>query len=146
MEAIFTGFWIALLNKKDLEKISFTYYDNAKSFKDDDYSCLEYNQMGLFNWEISAIEDYFSKPPSSIVIAGSGGGREALYLVKKGYEIKGWECLEKLVDSAKRLFKSEKLISPIHYSAPDDCPNENKKYSCAIIGWGAYMLIKGRHR
>ena len=53
----------------------------------------------LFPWERAAIEEWFPRPPATILVGGAGGGREAIALARLGYAVTTFEPAERLVES-----------------------------------------------
>ncbi len=59
-------------------------------------------RVELFPWELRAVERYFPPPPAHVLIGGSGGGREALQLAARGYEVTAFDPVQALVDAMPR--------------------------------------------
>jgi hypothetical protein len=51
----------------------------------------------LFPWEWRAIDVFFPLPPARVLIGGAGGGREALQLAARGYEVIAFDPVRELV-------------------------------------------------
>jgi hypothetical protein len=80
------------------------------------------------------------------LIVGVGGGREALALRKLCYQVDGFECHPELLEYANGLLEREGLTPDIKRAPRDLCPAGGRIYDGLIVGWGAYMLIRGRQR
>ena len=139
LEACFTGLWLGILNRENFYSIDKLYYDSTKMYHDENY-----NRGGFWAWEISVLNKYF-KNCKRLLVAGSGGGREVLALLKQGYEVDGFECNPNLVYRANEILEKEGFAPNIQLAPRDQCPNGlNTSYDGVIIGWAAYMLIQGR--
>jgi len=148
LTAAFKGAWLGLLRHSWLHQMDEAYYDAAapssqvRDYRDDDY-----NQSGLLSWEAQAIREHF---PSSgrLLVLGAGGGREVVALDKLGYSVDGFECHPGLVASAAGLLARIGAASSVRLSPRDSLPDglAQGPYDGIIIGWGAYMLIRGRAR
>jgi hypothetical protein len=58
----------------------------------------------------------------------------------------GFDCHLGLVRSANELLESEGMVPDVRVAPYDGCPDYETEYDGAIIGWGAYTLIRGRDR
>jgi hypothetical protein len=81
-------------------------------------------------------------------VIGAGGGREAIALARRGYEVRGFECNPALVDTAVRLLAAEGVEGRASVSllARDAAPPGPERFDGLIVGWSAYMLIIGSAR
>ncbi|EDN70570.1 hypothetical protein BGP_4012 [Beggiatoa sp. PS] len=146
-DATFTGLWLSLLQRSDLVDISTIYYTSNNEYGDNDYTSCDYNRSGLFDWEDHIIREFFPLPPSSLVVVGAGGGREVLALMQKGYSVIGWECVRELVTVARCTLAAEGFPETVYHANPDQCPSCKENFAGGIVGWGTYMLIRGKeHR
>jgi hypothetical protein len=137
LNAILSGFWLGIMSEKSLDFSDELYYRRSKKYTDD-----KYNQSGLFEWEKERIENFFSNKKSILLIA-AGGGREALALIKMGFEVDSYECNPVLIEYGNGLLQKNGIGSKIKYLPRNSVPGEIKKYDGIIIGWGAYSLIRG---
>ncbi len=136
--ACFAGFWLGILKRETIDLTNMFVYDKMDMYRKD-----EYNRSGLFRWEEKMVDKYFQRC-KSLLVAGTGGGREVLALSRLGYDVDGFECNSDLVERANEFLKKEGLNSNIHLVPPDQCPDSTKIYDGLIIGWGVYMHIQGR--
>jgi hypothetical protein len=144
IHATFTGFWLGILSRADLDSVDDAYYvgDQQSSI---DYSNTEYNERGLFEWERAVIETHF--PDSgSIGLMAAGGGREVLALRQLSFHVDAWECQPELVAAANELLVEAGFKPSVRYAPRDSIPTGTTTYDALIIGWGAYMLIPGSKR
>ena len=132
------GFWLGVLNRKGLDKVTEFYYLSIEK-----YLSLNYNKSGLSNWEENAVYTYF-KECKSILVGACGGGREIIALVGMGFQVDGFECSDKLVECSEQALKNEGIDARVYPSPPNQVPSELGKYDGLILGWGAYMHILGR--
>ncbi len=140
LRCLFDGFWLGLFSHEMLHRIDKHYYDTT-----DAYHSAAYNRRGLWPWEQAMLDRYFQGRGSLLVI-GAGGGREPLALYKLGYRVDSYECNPKLVDLANRLLIEDGAPGRVQLIQRDTCPPTTMRYDGVIIGWGAYMLIRGRDR
>jgi hypothetical protein len=137
---VYTGTALGILSQKDLHMVGELKYGG-----EDSYWTEEYNKRGLWDWERRAVERYFAGCKSVLVIA-TGGGRELLALARRGMEVDGFESDPGLVRFANDLLKKEGLALEVGLAPWDHCPGGEGRYDGAIVGWGAYMHIRGRRR
>jgi len=140
VRSCFIGFWLGILKREYLHTISAKVYDDEKLYQDKNY-----NQSGLKTWEKSALDLYFKKC-NSFLVMGAGGGREVLALLKLGYDADGFECNPRLVECANALLNRQGFTGKVFFAPPDECANTTKIYDGAIVGWGSYMHIQGREQ
>jgi hypothetical protein len=151
--AAFKGFWLGMLRSEDLHEIDATYYDGQAVLSaggDYDYRNDEYNQSGLFPWERTALGGSFPSA-GNLLVVGAGGGREVVALERMGYRVDSFECHRALVASANDLLRRLDLTSRVQPSPRDGIPDDpglfaTSRYDGLIVGWSAYMLIRGREQ
>lgn len=134
------GLWLGLLTRDDLHAVSEAEY-GQRSF----YRTAEYNRRGLWEWESRAVDDHFASC-KRLLVAAAGGGREVLALRRRGFEVDGFEAHPDLVHFANEFLEEEGQGDGIRLAAWDECPAYDMMYDGVIIGWGAYMHIRGRSR
>ena len=140
MNGVAGGVGLGLLSRNDLHAISDMAYGEMGTYRDDDY-----NRSGLWIWEENAIEHHFGGC-GRILVAAAGGGREVLALRRRGLTVDGFEAHPALVAYANELLAREGAGDPIRQAPWDACPEYATSYDGAIVGWGAYMHIRGRER
>jgi hypothetical protein len=140
LSVLLGGFWLGVLSREDVNSITEVSYDRIKEYRTE-----EYNRRGLFDWERLAVERYFSKS-RSILVAGTGGGREVLALRRLGITADGFESHPEFVRFANELLEKEGLVPDVLQAPWDGSPEYDKKYDGVIVGWGVYMHIRGRER
>ncbi|MGM0529713.1 MAG: class I SAM-dependent methyltransferase [Bacteroidota bacterium] len=137
MNAVLTGFWLGVMGDKSLDQADDLHYQRSSKYIDDSY-----NKSGLFRWEKVAIEKYFSKARSILLLA-AGGGRETYALSRMGFEVDSYECNKALVEYGNQFLQRNGLEATIEYLPRDTTPQEDNKYDGVIVGWGAYTHIRG---
>ena len=137
MDAFLSGFWLGIMSEKNLDLYDELHYNKSEKYTDDNY-----NLSGLFEWEKERIEKYFSKSKKILLLA-AGGGREALALIRMGFDIDSYECNKVLVDYGNVFLEKYTKNFKIKYLSKDSTPDVVKKYDGIIIGWGAYSHNRG---
>ena len=147
IRSIFTGFWLGVLGRSALNEIDDIYYKGgqSKTFSPIDYRSDRYNRLGLWAWETDVVNRFFGEA-RSVAVLGAGGGREVLALRKLGFAADGWECQSDFADVANRLLVQDGFGASVSVVPRDTCPAGEPVYNAAIVGWGTYTLIQGRHR
>jgi SAM-dependent methyltransferase len=140
MHGIMSGVGLGVLSREHLHAISERAYAGIDTYQADDY-----NRGGLSPWEERAVESYFGAC-TRVLVAAAGGGREVLALRRRGLKVDGFEAHPALVAYANELLKREGHGDSIRPAPWDACPEYEDTYDGAIIGWGAYMHIRGRDR
>lgn len=135
-----SGFWLGFLNREQLHGIGHVNYAKAHYYYTD-----EYNKRGLWDWERAALESHF-EGRKRLLLAAAGGGREVIALRKLGFEVCGFESDRGLLDFANDLLRREGMEPDLIWAPWDHCPELSETYDGAIVGWGAYMLIRGSKR
>lgn len=137
-QIISEGFWLTILSEKAVMGIDNYHYNSSTRYFNEDY-----NRSLLNEWEADMVNRFFVKCKKIMVLA-SGGGREVYALLKKDFEVDGFECNKNLVKFSHDFIKKEGLNSTIEYVSPNHCPNNNRIYDGIILGWGAYNHVKGK--
>jgi len=140
LSALVSGFWLAALTRDQMNSITEAIYGKVDFYKTD-----EYNRKGLYDWERKATQEHFSHC-RSILVAGTGGGREVLALRRLGWAADGFESHPDFVRFANELLEKEGLVPDIREAPWDGTPDYDRTYDGVIVGWGVYMHIRGRDR
>lgn len=139
--AVHEGIWLGLLRERTLQRVTADGYANGSTFSTDDH-----NRRGLFGWERSAVERYFTER-TRVVIAGAGGGREALALVEQGFDVVAFDPDERLIEECRRrLTAAEAQKLTLLTSAPNAVPAiSDASFDAGIVGWGVlgHMTSEG---
>jgi hypothetical protein len=134
------GFWLGVLSREDVNSITEVSYEKIQEYRTE-----EYNRRGLFDWERKAIDTYFSTC-RSILVAGTGGGREVLALRRLGIAADGFESHPGFVHFANELLEKEGLLPDVLQAPWDGSPAYDKLYDGVVVGWGVYMHIRGKNQ
>jgi len=138
--AVFDGAWLGVLDYEATHALDETYYDEARQYTDE-----AYNRSGLLSWEREAVDRFFADR-CRIVVTGAGGGREVLALLELGYDAVGYEPNEGLVRFGEDLLASTCRPGRLRPADRDTWPRDADACDGVIVGWGSYMLIRGRER
>jgi hypothetical protein len=134
------GVLLGLLSGESLDEIDRQYYDGIAQYADPTY-----NRRGLQDWEERGVDRWFADC-RRIVVIGAGGGREVLALARLGYDVVGFECNERLVRAANELLEAEGCTRCVARMERSTWPDAPAAFDGCVIGWGTYMLIRGRGR
>jgi hypothetical protein len=140
IRAAFDGAWLGIFDDHATRVLDETYYDDERKYADE-----AYNRRGLEYWEKEAIERFFADHPR-IVVTGAGGGREVLALLERGYDATGYEPNRRLVRFGASLLAESGHPGRLWAVERDAWPPEALECDGVIVGWGSYMLIRGRDR
>jgi hypothetical protein len=137
-QGCFAGAWLAFLSTDRRHALDQTFYS-----RDQMYRSAEWNRRGLFDWERKMLDEHFAARRHILVLA-AGGGREMLALHHRDVTVDGFECNPDLVSYANDFLQGETVQRTVRLAPRDSCPALDRSYEAAIIGWAAYMLIRGR--
>jgi len=132
------GFWLSVLSNRFILALDNYHYSRTKK-----YLQASSNLAGLYDWEEAMIVSYFSQCKYLLVLA-AGGGREVVSLLKKGFQVDAYECNHSLVKAGRVLLQKEGLSALYEYVVPNHAPVSEKKYDGIILGWGAYIHVRGK--
>jgi hypothetical protein len=107
----------------------------------------------LFPWERRAVDVYFPPPPVRVLVGGSGGGREALRLAARGYEVIAFDPVQALVDATPTTGAGPGHVVacvgsyetlPILRSAEGEQVSleERRPFSAGICGWASVAHVR----
>jgi hypothetical protein len=134
------GFWLSVLSKKTIASLDEHHYSSTEKY------CSEaFNSSWLYDWEPEMIDRFFMDC-KTLMVLGSGGGREMFMLLQRGFEVDGAECNRKLLDFSKQFLQKAGLKATVGYAEPDHCPGNGKIYDGIILGWGVYNHVIGKDR
>jgi hypothetical protein len=137
--AVFDGVWLGILDRRSHHWVDEMCFRTWR-----EYSTDAYNLSGLREWEKQAVERHFP-PRSRILLIGAGGGREVVALHELGFDVDAYECNPDLVAAANRLLGE--LEGPeVRIVGRDEVPEAAEPCDGAVVGWGAYMLVRGKKR
>jgi len=98
---------------------------------------------GLNPTEEHLLQKYFS-PPGRVLNVGCGGGREALALHEKGFEVVGADLCESFVETAR--VNAQKRSAPILFVVADvrDLPFSDEEFDCVVMVGQLIGQVPGR--
>lgn len=132
------AFWLSILSPGAIAAIDDYHYRKSKRYLNNSF-----NTSMLNDWEQDMVNRFFGTC-QSILVLGSGGGREVYALAKQGFEIDGYECNKSLVESSQQMLHDKGIDASIEWVAPSHAPLNGKIYDGIILGWGAYIHVKGK--
>lgn len=134
------GLWLGVLSHDQLAEIDEAYYSAHRDYLDEGPA-----RSGLKRWEHAALAAHFPTR-GTLAVLGAGSGREVLALIERGFAVHGFECNPRLVDVGNRLLAKDGVDQRLLLAPRDGWPEDTGPYDGIIVGWGAYMHIKGRAR
>lgn len=134
------GFWLGVLDQDGFRQVGEQSYRAWQRL----YLDPEYNRAGLWPWEATALDQFFSDC-ESILIGAAGGGRELVALARRGVRVDAFDCSREFVESGRRLLAQEGIAGQFIEALPDHVPHALDVYDGVVLGWGAYMHICSRH-
>lgn len=140
LRMIHIGVWLGILRREQLLAISQRTYSLDRRYWTDDY-----NKAGLWAWESRVVDQDFAGC-TRLVLAAAGGGREVIALRRRGMEVEAFESDPGLVRFANQLLEREAMAPDVKLAPWDECPELQEGGEGIIVGWGAYMHIRGRKK
>lgn len=139
-QAVHDGVWLGLSDDELVHRIDQVHYDREGQYVDEGY-----NRRGLWDWERAAVDRYFAGR-NRLAVPGAGGGREVLALLQRGHDAWGFECNEKMARFGNELLAAEGWPDRIRVAPRDVWPDRTGSYDGVMVGWGSYMMMRGRDR
>ena len=140
LRMVHIGIWLGILRREQLIAISQRTYSLDRRYWTDDY-----NKAGLWAWESRVVDEHFAGC-RRLLLAAAGGGREVIALRRRGIEVEAFESDPGLVRFANELLQREGMAPDIKVAPWDECPDLDGVGDGIIVGWGAYMHIRGRKK
>lgn len=113
----------------------------------------------LFPFEEAAFADYFPPPPGRVLIGAAGGGREALALARRGYEVVAFEPSAPLVaglaahipaglkiTAYRATYEDLPRLAPALPGAEPADLTALPRFDAAILGWGSLSHLLSEER
>ena len=138
-KTLLDGVWLGLLRREALHEVDAVYYGQLERL----YLDPLYNRRGLSDWETRAVRTYFAGR-ANVIVTGAGGGREIPPLVRLGHQVSAYECNPGLLAVARTLLDEENVSASLDLMARDRWPESAAQGDAVMVGWGSYMLIRGR--
>lgn len=139
LRVFFKAVWLGLLDAPALEEIALFHYSGVRS----GFETERQNLGGHCAWEATATEMFFSNC-RTILVAGAGGGREAIALAKLGFQVTAFDFSEDLVSACRRNMQAAGVTARVLEAPPGRVPDTLGIYDGIVAGRGFYHHIPGR--
>ena len=140
MRVVHIGIWLGILTRRHLHAISERKYGLDRRYWTEDY-----NMAGLWDWEREVIDRDFDGC-RRLLLAAAGGGREVIALRRRGIEVEAFESDPELVRCANEILEKAGMAPDVKLAPWDGCPDSDQEADGIVVGWGAYMHIRGKER
>jgi hypothetical protein len=132
--------WLGCFDAADLNDVTAACYGTVS-----DFGSEKHNLGGFYSGE-EAVPMRIFPGCRSLLVAAAGGGREAIALAKRGFEITAFDSSESLTEACRNNVTKAGVEARILDSGPDDIPDDLGVYDGLVVGRGAYHHIPGRRR
>ena len=140
LAALHRAIWLGLLDSQALNEVTRFQYSSSSGF-----GAEGHNLAGLWPWEADTIRKYLADCPN-VLVAGAGGGREAIALAQLGYNVTAFDFCETLTAACRRHIANAGITARVLDAPPDGLPDDLGVYDGMIAGRGFYHHIPGRGR
>jgi hypothetical protein len=96
---------------------------------------------GFFPFEDRALERFFPRPPALLFVPGAGAGREALALLKKGYQVDAIEPALELFREAREVLGEQSTLRLTRERIQEWTPAQDRRYAGILTGWAFWMCL-----
>ena len=141
LQSLWQAVWLGLLDAKGLNEITWVYYMGKSGFEAEEFNI----HQGLWPWEANAIHSHF-KENKRVLVAGAGGGREVIALVRFGYEVTAFDFSTYLTAACRRNLEKAGCLAQVLDAPPNGFPEGLDVHDALLIGRGFYHHIPGRIR
>jgi hypothetical protein len=131
---------LGLLDSCALNEITRRQYSDPNGFES-----AEHNLGGLWPWEQDVVRRFFADRVN-VLVAGAGGGREAIALVRQGFDVTAFDFCGALTKACRSHLADAGLEARVLDAPPDSLPSELSVYDGIYAGRGFYHHIPGRSR
>jgi len=138
IRAALNGVLLGCLSEDDLRRLDEHYYDCSSEFRS-----TTWNERGLWQWELEAVQLAFAGR-SRIAMIACGGGRELLALRRLGFDAIGYEPHPLLREYAACFLAARGFGGVVRAMPRDRFPTADGPFDGVLVGWGAYSLIAPR--
>ena len=129
----------ALASDDVLDRFNDLAYGGAPRYRPESARFREY----LFPFEEKVVTEFFPKPPARLLLGGAGGGREALALARRGYEIVAFEPAQLLVDQLAGA--AADLPIDVRRGSYGDLAHlfaPSERFDATVFGWGSFSHLR----
>jgi 2-polyprenyl-3-methyl-5-hydroxy-6-metoxy-1,4-benzoquinol methylase len=109
------------------------------------FDSTEHNFAGLWDWEEQAVRMHFSGC-RTVLVAGAGGGREAIALARLGLTVTAFDFCDRLTAACREHLKTAGVCAQVLDAPPNSPPRGLGTYDGIFAGRGFYHHIPGRAR
>ncbi len=141
LKTIHQALWLGVLDADSLNQVTRSGYSEASGFGSEDFNLIQ----GFWPWEASAVRTYF-KDCENVLVAGAGGGREAIALSRLGFRVTAFDFSTDLTAACRRNAKKANAEVLVLDAPPDRLPEELDVFDGIIVGRGVYHHIPTRRR
>ena len=138
--AVVQALCLGLMDTRTLNEVTRLSYSSGTGFDSD-----EHNSSGLWPSEAEAVRAHFVGC-RSILVAGAGGGREAIALARLGHSVTAFDFCKALTAACRRHCERAEVPVRVLDAPPDALPEGLGLYDGVFAGRGFYHHILGRQR
>jgi SAM-dependent methyltransferase len=138
--ALHQAIWLGLLDPPELNRITRFHYGRPGGFESE-----AHNLGGLWPWEADVVRGCFAGR-HRLLVAGAGGGREAIALVRLGHAVTACDFCPALTAACRRHAERAGVQVRVIEAPPDGLPSGLGIYDGIYAGRGFYHHIPGRGR
>lgn len=138
--AALQALWLGLMDAEALNEVTHLSYSGGTGFDSE-----EHNLGGLWPWEEEVVRTHLGDC-RTILVAGAGGGREAIALSRLGYEVTAFDFCSTLTAACRRHCDQSDPAVRVLDAPPDALPEGLGLYDGVVAGRGFYHHILGRRR
>jgi SAM-dependent methyltransferase len=138
--ALYRAIRLGSLDSQGLTEITRLHYQRPNGFEAE-----AHNLSGLWPWESEVVGSYLERRPR-LLVAGAGGGREAIALARLGHAVTAFDFCDALVAACRRNMERAGVKGRVLDAPPDRLPPELGIYDGIVAGRGFYHHIPGRAR
>jgi 2-polyprenyl-3-methyl-5-hydroxy-6-metoxy-1,4-benzoquinol methylase len=131
---------LGLMDTEALSAVTRLSYSSGTGFDSE-----EHNRSGLWPSEEEVVRTHFAGC-RSILVAGAGGGREAIALARLGHAVTAFDFCKALTDACRMHCVRAGLRVRVCDAPADDLPEGLGLYDGVFAGRGFYHHILGRQR
>ena len=131
---------LGLMDTRTLNEVTRLSYSSGTGFDSD-----EHNSSGLWPSEAEVVRAHFAGC-RSILVAGAGGGREAIALARRGHSVTAFDFCKALTEACRRHCERAEVPVRVLDAPPDALPEGLGLYDGVFAGRGFYHHMLGRQR